>query len=477
MDNAHSTRATVALRKLAEFDPAFASLSLWCKHRDAKAIEVTGVQVGNDGGMTPVRASYEFAPAYTDGSTIWYGTQFEKWTLKQQMAVCAHEIMHVAFRHINRAKKLRDRFGDKFDSYTMNIATDAIINETLRLAGYDLPRPCIILTELFKEAFNEDISAEDGIGKYDAEKLYMRLMNEKAQQPKSGKQQGQGGKGAKGAKGGKADPNGQPGEGGDEEGEGQGQSAADRAKDYAKSKGFSDDMDVTGKNTPEDAQEDSEWQQRLSRAMSQGQLAGKGVGKLGHKLADLPKSRVPWEIILRRLVTKAVTRTPRPSMIRPTRRWLGMDSDARRRGTAAPAYEAGMVNQNDRPRVVVGVDVSGSISDRVLEIFAGEIATIGNKTGAEIHVLVFDTQVLSETKMDGVDFKAEIMKIDFARGGGTDFVDVIDRATKLDPSIIVVLTDLYGGFGEDPKRIPVIWASPDENPPKPPFGRLLELNQ
>lgn len=31
----HASRATAALQKLVEADPAFGSLSLWCRHRDA----------------------------------------------------------------------------------------------------------------------------------------------------------------------------------------------------------------------------------------------------------------------------------------------------------------------------------------------------------------------------------------------------------------------------------------------------------
>lgn len=473
MDQAHSQRATVALRKLAEVDPAYMSLSLWCKHRDTDGHAALSVSEDEDGELKVEETKVEFAPAYTDGSTIYYGTKFASWTLDEQVGVCAHEISHVAFRHVNRAKKMRERMGDVFDMKLMNIATDAIINQTLLLAGYTLPRPCIVLTDLFKEVWGETITAEDGIQEYDSEKLYIRLSEERKKQGKKS-QKGPGkGKGSPGGKG-----EGSPGEG---DGEGDdaadSKSAAERAKEYADGKGFAEDMDAAGKSRPEDAQADSEWQQRLTRAMNQGRLAGKGVGKLGHLIADLPKSKVPWEVILRRLVTKAVTRSPRMAYDRPTRRWLGMDADAIMRGIPTPAYEPGIVKQSGNPRIAIGVDVSGSISDNILKIFASEIATIGKKTGAEIHLFVFDDGVLSEQKLAGVDFESEVKRIEFARGGGTSFVEVIERAQAVDPSIIVVLTDLYGPFGKAPGAIPVIWASPEDNPPDAPFGRVLKLNQ
>lgn len=476
MSNSHSERATVALRKLAEFDPAFASLSLWANHRDTNGIEISGHQIDEMGGIEEFRRKVELAPAYTDGRTIFYGTKFATWSIEQQMAVCAHEIMHIAFRHVNRAKQLYQRLGDKFDGEIFNIATDAIINETLRLAGYRLPDNCVYLVELFDQVFSEKVSAEDSIGEWDAEKLYMRIMNERKSQQCQGGQGQQGQQGQQGGQGSAGDQQGQQGQssggqGNDEEG---GKSQAQRAKDYASGKDFHNDMDASGKLTPEDAQEDNDWHQRVERAMRHGKQAGTGVGKLGHKIADLPKSRTPWELILRRLVNKAVTRKPRPSYTTPARRWIGAEDNACRLGRPTPAFEPGFVKQNSHPRVVVGVDVSGSIGDQELEIFCGEIASIGNKTGSEIHVIVFDTKVLSVQKMAGIDFETEIKKINFARGGGTSFIEVMEKAKDIDPSIIVILTDLYGPFGEDP-RVPVIWASAEERPPQPPFGKLLSL--
>jgi predicted metal-dependent peptidase len=439
MDHAHSPRATLALQKLAELDPAFASLSLWCKHRNAKPVEALAVSENADGTLVASRVTYELAPAYTDGSTIYYGSDFETFTLDEQVGLCAHELMHVAFRHVSRGKKLRDRLGADYDSYVMNIAADAIINDTLILAGRKLPRTCVRIAELFKLALGESILPEDAIARYDAERLYMRLMNESELGRK-------------------------------------GPTAMERARQYGASKGFHDDMDQRGPSTPEDAEEDNNWRQRLSRALQEGAMAGRGVGRMGHRIADIPRSRTPWELILRRLVAKAVSQAPRPSMDRPTRRWLAQDDEAQRFGKPTPAYETGMVKLNAQPRIVIGVDVSGSVSDKVLERFAGEIAAISNRAGSEIHVLVFDTTVRSQAILKGVDIKGEIKKIAFARGGSTSFVDVIDRAREIAPSIIVVLTDLRGAFGEPPGRIPVVWATPDDTPPEVPFGRVIQMN-
>lgn len=458
MKDFHTERATVALRKLAEQDVTFASLSLYCKHRDA-----------SENLKLPGSPGGEGAPAWTDGKVIHYGPKFATFTLEEQMGVCAHEIMHIAFRHISRAKQLRKRFGDLYDNFIFNIATDAIINETLLLAGRKLPRPCIVLTELLKEVFDEKVSPEDAIGEWDSEKLYIRLINEREKRG-GGKGQGKGQGQGQGSAPGKGGSQGQ-------DGEGSGQNEVDKIlEELAKKNGFENDFMPNMSEDPSDAQEDSEWQQRVARAMAQGKMAGTGIGRIGHKLADIPKTTTPWEVILRSVVSKAVTRKPRPSFERPTRNFLAMDADAVARGARRPVYQQGMVKNANEPKVVVGVDVSGSISDLLLQQFAGEIAGIGRRTGAEIHVLVFDTKVLSHTKMEGQSWETELTQIDFARGGGTCFVDVVNKAQELDPSIIVVLTDLYGPFGEQPGNTPVIWAIPDDKPPhEPPFGRVLSM--
>jgi hypothetical protein len=60
------------------------------------------------------------------------------------------------------------------------------------------------------------------------------------------------------------------------------------------------------------------------------------------------------------------------------------------------------------------------------------------------------------------------------RAGGTSFVDVLARADALDPSAIVLLTDLDGPIGPAPRR-PVIWACCRIPRTAPPFGQILDL--
>lgn len=462
--NRHSERATMPLRILAEKDPCFASLSLFCHHRDRDE---------------------DFAPAWTDGKTVFYGKAFEDWKQSQKVAVCAHEIMHVAFGHIQRGKRLQQRFGRRYRPKLFNIATDAIINETLREAGYKVPKEGVFLCELLQVVFEKKVAAKDALSRWAAESLYVLI--DTSVDAISVSAQGlcicADNKGD-----GSTVTSSELSQHNDTNDRGLicatcerpiSTSAVAATYHYAASKGYQDDIDASTLQdplSPEEEQAESEWQERTQRAFTASQLAGRGVGALGHQLADLPKSTTPWETILRTTIRKAVSRQRMISFSKPTRRWLAMDADAQARGSPQPAFEPGLHSNKYVPRVAVGLDVSGSISDLLLEKFAAEIVAIGKRTGAEIHVLVFDTHVISHTKMKHGSWQDQITQVDFARGGGTDFHDILEQAQELQPSIIVVLTDLYGPMGKAPGPIPVLWVCPSLDVPQPKFGKVLHLS-
>jgi hypothetical protein len=417
---ARSARASVPLQMLMELDPAFGSLALWLNHADAD-------------GPGPEGAG---APAWTDGRTVFYGPGFAALAPREKVGIAAHQILHVALRHAPRGRRMRRRFGEDFDPLVWNIATDALVNETLLLGGLALPKPCVLLSELLKTALGEDASPEEAIGAWDVEKLYVRLLRP-----------------------------------------GRGEGGPSRARRYGAARAFRPDLSVEalrGGDGEDDGEgEDAEWAQRLAAAR-----AGARRGVLSRTIADMPMVRTPWEVILRGRIARAIAERPRPSHSRPARRWIGMDADARRRGAPLPGFELGAARRPDRPRIAVAVDVSTSIPESTLRRFAAEIASVGRRTGAEVVAIVFDDGVLSETRLDGPNWEREVSALVFGRGGGTSFVEAIDRIAASGAAIGVVLTDLDGPFGPPPRRPPILWAIPDTAPPDgcdPPFGQVLSL--
>ena len=409
----HSLRAGVALRALNEADPAMAALALWCDHRDGPE------------GM-----------AATRGTAITYGPGFDALPLHEQVGLAAHHILHVALRHPARLATMAERLDDAFDREVYNIAADAIVNEALLAAGYALPRPALVLTGLLEEALGFRVVPTAALAEWDVDRLYICLMRD--------------GTGEK--------------------------RPAEAAKRHAKAQAFDQDIESDdAKGSPDPAEDAALWRQHLSRALEAGRMAGRGIGMIGGALADIPQRSTPWEVILRRLVTRAVMQVPRQTHRRPARSWIAMEAAARTSGGPSPVFEPGIHRTTPVPRVVVGLDASSSVDDTRLAMFIGEIAGIARRSGAEVFIIAFDDEPRSAVRLDPLRWKATIGAMKIPRGGGTSFAPMIAAAERLSPSILVVLTDLEGAPGPAP-RIPVIWAVPDAPVvPRAAFGHVLTL--
>ncbi|MCX7299617.1 MAG: VWA-like domain-containing protein [Rhodobacterales bacterium] len=367
--------------------------------------------------------------ASTYGQEIRYGPAFDSVPRHEQIGLAAHHILHAALRHSARLDAMAARQLDHFDKATWNLAADAIVNEALVAVGYALPRPAVLLTDLLVTP-SQTIPPDRLLAEWDVDRLYIHLMN--------------------------------------------GPDARQRTEGIIKSKSFIPDLSPQA--APDEGGHDAaEWRAHVTRAMETGRMAGRGMGLIGHRIADLPVPATPWETILRRLVSRAVTQTPQPTHRRPARNWIAADSLARETGTPTPAFQLGTTRQTDIPRIAVGLDTSSSIDEVRWSLFMGEIAGIARRTGAEIHLLPFDESVETAVRLDPGRWSTTLATLDTKRGGGTDFRPVIAAAKRLAPSIVILLTDLEGDPGPAP-RLPVIWAVPDAaRLPDAPFGQVISL--
>jgi len=406
----HSARAAPALQALAEADPAIGALSLWCLHRDG-------------------------ATTQTAADTITYGPEFEALTTHEQRGLAAHHILHVALRHSARLADLGNRLGDGFDPDLYNLATDAVVNEALLAADHALPRPAVTLTEVLARVLGQKLTADAALVAWDADRLYFALAAA-----------------ADGAGGGD-----------------------DTAQSYAKAQAFEADLD------PQPAQADAQgeaeqaarWRQHVTRAMDAGGQAGRGVGLLGHKMADVPQPRIPWEVHLRRLLAQAVTVMPQLNPRRPARRWIAAAAQAKEAGQPTPGFEPGQRPFSEVPRIVIGLDASSSIDDARLSLFWAEVTGIARRTRAELHVVVFDDAIRHQQKLDPAQIR--FAPPDVPRGGGTAFPPVVAEAARLGAAALVMLTDLEGEAGPAPKGMKVIWVVPDPGALTAPFGSLIDM--
>ena len=408
----HSTRAGPALRALAEADPAIAALSLWCAHHDGPETATTG-------------------------ETVTYGPAFEAMPLHEQMGLAAHHVLHVALRHSARAAALEARLGDGFDAALFNLAADALINEAVLAGDHALPRPAVLATALIGQALGQKLTGADVLGEWDAERLYFALR-------------------------------GQGGDGTGREGE---------AQAYAQAQEFEVDLEKeAGTGEEGDAVQDAaRWRQHLTRAMDAGRSAGRGIGRIGHRLADVAQPRVPWEQMLRRLLAAAVMQAPQHSPVRPSRRWIAGTAQALQARTPEPGFEAGYNPRTDVPRIAIAMDASSSIDDARLSMFWAEVTGIARRMCAELHLMVFDDAIRHRARIDPTVTQVPLPEL--PRGGGTAFIPVLREAQELGVSALVIFTDLEVEAGPPPRGLSVIWALPEAGATEPPFGRLIDLSR
>jgi hypothetical protein len=419
-------RGTRGVQRLVEFAPSTGGLALWVHHRDLPAESPPGMKA-------PVVA--------TDGHTLFYAAGFERLSVELQAGWVAHEVLHIALRHAQRYVELRALLGD-VDAQLFNVCADAIVNSALgHLAWLQLPATAVFLEKLVAAALSVDQSAESALLEWDVETLYRAIDDRRL--PQQGRGQRESPRREDGPRAERTRAMG-----------------AENAPDLL--------PDAGADEAPErQAEQAREWRERLLRGH-----AGDGAFSMLRTLvADLPKTHTPWEQVLRVQLARALSLRPGLSWSRPSRSYLA------NQGRAGPhrrmPWEPGSSPAKAVPRLVLVVDVSGSIADELLDRFAREVEAITRRLEAGLTLVIGDDRVQRVASFDPG--RSDLREITFQGGGGTDFTPLLEEAERQRPDLIVVLTDLEGPANFRPRR-PVIWAVPESpTPVQAPFGRLLRL--
>ncbi|NEV64856.1 vWA domain-containing protein [Thiorhodococcus minor] len=445
----YSHRGTRAIQKMVELAPSTGGLALWIRHLDVDE---------SDGQLI----------AANNGTTIYYGPDFEALPLPLQIGLVAHEVLHVALRHSQRLVALRRLIGD-VDAELYNICADAIVNSALGHLGWlELPPGSVRLEDLLASALDIRQGAEAALLEWDLERLYRAIDDRK----RDGS-----GRGARRGAGPTQDGDDGAGAGGQQRTE-EGQASpredgpcAVRAR-YTGSGIIRDLLPAADAAHPElEAEQSREWRERLTRAH-----AGDGPhSMLRTLLADLPKVRTPWEQLLRTQLTRGLAHKPEISWSRPARSYLANQG----RIGHGPAslrmpWEPGTASTRAVARLAVMVDVSGSIEDVLLERFAREIEAITRRLESRIVVIIGDDAVREVRTFEPG--RSNLRDIQFQGGGGTDFSPLLREAERFAPDMGVFLTDLDGKADYLPS-FPVLWTVPAAyEAMQAPFGRKLVLD-
>ena len=477
----HSHRGTRAIQRMVEYAPSSGGLALWAQHRD----------LADESGAPGQTAAPTVA---TDGRTVHYATGFERLPLAEQTGLVAHEVLHIALRHPQRLLALRRVLGD-VDARLYNICADAIVNSALgHLSWLTLPRGAVTLERLLAGALQIDIGPERALLEWDVERLY-RAIDDRRPAESGGRSAARSAR--PGGAGDAADPAGSGGAQAKPQGpagsnarpevqQGAKQESRPTPRENARTDGpRAASVRALGAQAPTDllpgdddsapetqAEEAREWSERILRAHA----GDGGFSLLRTLLRDLPRSRMPWEQVLRSQLARGLSTRPDVSWSRPSRSYIANQGRSPT-GRRLP-WEPGHSGTKRVRRLVLIVDVSGSIEDGLLARFGREIEAIARRLEAGLTLVIGDERVrrVEHYAPGGLKPRALALgEIDFHGGGGTDFTPLLEEAGRHRPDLVLVLTDLDGPARIRP-RFPVLWVVPAAHAGAvAPFGRVVVL--
>lgn len=361
--------------------------------------------------------------AATDGRTLLLNPEtFFKYDLNERLFIVAHEIMHCILNHLvlSHRMKLCNKvaFSDghtlPFDDETMNVAEDLVIND--------------LLIESRVGKFNKDWLHDKSIatGQDSALDAYRKIFKKKP---------GGGGAGKPQVNGTRFDQHLAPGT---SEGKDPTQASQDRS--------------------------DVEWKAALAAAANAAKAQGKLPAGMKRLFEELLDPKVDWREKIRALFARKIG-SGSFDWRRPDRRLIVRDIYAPGRS----GFGAGTV--------VVGVDTSGSIGQRELDMFMAEMAGILEDVKPQRLLIMWcDAQVHRTDEAEEPGDLNHIRTKGAPGGGGTSFIPVFDEIGKLGvtPDALVYLTDGMGSFPATQPAYPVIWGNiyPQS---KYPFGDVVDI--
>jgi predicted metal-dependent peptidase len=348
--------------------------------------------------------------AYTDGYNTRYGRKFvDKLSDADLRGLILHENLHKAFRHMTVWEDLW-----KQDAKLSNMACDYVIN--LMIYDSDPKGTFVSLPEggLLDEQYR-------GL---DAGTVFRML---KQQKQRKGKGKGEGKS---------------KGENGD------GSESGDDGDDEETGGGFDE-------HGWEDAKELSQGEKDkiahdIDQALRQGALlAGKLGANVPREIAEILESKINWRDALRDFITTFCDDKDVSTWRKPNRRWVDRD-----------VYLPSTIGESVG-RLVLAIDMSGSIGSREIGEFLGEVQQICKTVTPEaIDLLYWDTQVCQHEVYERDSFDALLTTTKPRGGGGTRPQCVSDymRDKKLKPEAIIVLTDGHvDGWGTH-WNAPMFWG-------------------
>lgn len=248
--------------------------------------------------------------------------------------------------------------------------------------------------------------------------------------------------------------------------QGGGKGKPDQAQGQGASGGQPGDDETPGEMhepTPEEQEAaEREWKRTLGSAIEKAQKAGTMPGALQRLIEDIfPKEKINWRDLIRDMSRDAKSKVTR-TWTRPNRRRLGNDE-----------YMPGYGNDNVY-RLVMCIDVSGSVSDAMVKDMVGEVASLLDQDlVTNVTLMSVDTRVQNRIEVSNSE---QLKGWKAGGGGGTNFRTAMKEVAGVHDAIgCIFLTDMCtSSFGDAPE-FPVVWVNWEpQNGVKAPYGRTVE---
>jgi predicted metal-dependent peptidase len=136
------------------------------------------------------------------------------------------------------------------------------------------------------------------------------------------------------------------------------------------------------------------------------------------------------------------------------------------------------MKKGDMIDIAVAIDTSGSINDKMLADFIGEVAGIMEDFDSyRLHLFCFDTEVHNPQQYDS-DNMEDVREYRLAGFGGTDFTSIFKylKENEIQPERLVVFTDgmPFGSWGDE-HYCDTLWIVHGHKVTAP-FGTTVEYN-
>jgi predicted metal-dependent peptidase len=224
--------------------------------------------------------------------------------------------------------------------------------------------------------------------------------------------------------------------------------------------GFGEVLDEPGGEPNRDTAE-AEARAQVAQALLDTRMRGSVPESLERLVEQLLQPRVDWRAVLARFVCERCQSDY--SWLKPNVRFLY-------RGIYLPALDS-----TETGKIILIADTSGSISDDLINQFAGEVSGIAETFHIPLKVIYVDAKVCSVQDIepgDDIDLQPK-------GGGGTDFRPGFELIEKddLQPRAVVYLTD--GDCTSYPPEppYPVLWVQFGHCRFEPPFGEKIQIVQ